>query len=1652
MDIANSVLAGVGQHRDILERLGENEPSTKLEAQAIIEGIRADKGYLDEDTMQDLENVRARSRETIMRVIEQKREMEASYTKSVSEQLYSSKYRFLYELIQNADDLLFTVAKANKKLPTLCFSVTPQRLTVETNENGFTRKNIEAICATGKSSKKATATDDHIGEKGFGFKSVFAVADEVKIQSGLWSFRFIHRRGEGGLGMLTPLDAPTETLTSWVTTKTTLNFTEATRAEYARLVDAILNMPTTTIFFLRKIKLIQFHIIHPDGQEETIKIRKRTKIYDSVSMTRTRELNGVVEQEESNYYKVTHTVSHMPEDDRRKDIHSVTIVLAFPIDPITERPKLSELGQYAFAYLPLQRLPQIQFLIHSDFITSASRESVIDCAWNEKICDGVAHAFTKAVRSFATRTHSLRYSWLDFLPTKTMEHPWNTLYPKINALLQKLPILETRGGQFKVPSQFRLLPDVFLYQDEPILPDLDEEIYLNAAYEAWIPGTMRDLGVRVMNWEEILARIQADTASLTSRIRTRSSDDHWHEAFATLGSHAFSADLGMKESQQRRFKQLAIIPLSRPNQWTGAPRMGFGGLNNIYFRCTGTTNIPEDIGLALMGNSASSNSTRRKFYTTLGVEECPKATVFAKIDQAHQSAGVPLNYESHLTYLFYIPGYSESQKLRLRFPTDDGRSILNTARFYLPSDNQFHTEQLLPLAIRKQLKINILPRSLVELKRKPVHAFALPSGGQTWKNWLTELTEARYYPSLLSSAEESLELRSTYPGLLSPILQAVLRHRPRKFLGTLKAHWNAYQKDVSYVCDTLRDCRVPCRSGSRVPLLTTYLPTVEVLDGLRKLSVEDSEDGIFILDLPDGDLDDATYRQWRFLEEFGVRSKPDLNLYKLVLEEMVYADSASVALMTLLYVSMARLATIEDQAQLREFFDLTEFIRDPDADGGWVHVKDCVWKGPAFLRHTSVLEMKYSSEPILKDFFSKTLDIPNSTIYTVLNELKAWNENSNDTRGLSESREIYSHLSVHFGNNTDWDSLRNEFRNNELILGNHGVWHKLETCLWRIPFPLSGYQDLQVIYPDLEDFFTKKLKVRKVTPTMLLNEIKRMAEQAQPRIEDIKHRLIETGMMLTKHDIAAGVETALQNLREARFLPKRLTDGNLTLVGVTDDFAILDHARFGNALADKGVLLDFSIEETQILDVMFRHLGLTHRYLSTAITEETSAGAAVCMDHPLSRQLNDRAFALYCCAAKHKSRRALRNESLLFDQLRQCEVHTTDSITTHLVLHLTTVPLKVPSDRPSLHHEVIDGRLKIYVPEDENQRRASHRTKLPKLLASISGTDVAALHDISLILSSSLRDLDSMLSEQDISEVLWIEKPVLDLPEIEEIVPSIEEVHEPYAASESRSRHVSSAEIGWTARASSQRSRPSSVPVDVDLDGQSATAWRSGYRKLLGQLIKIARSGFDMSNNDIEPFDQELTFFSSFATFGDRAREEGAYNCRVGAAGEAYVFEYLSCLDLPDFTRESWQSTIRGAVAIHPRYEGIRDWRGHETADIVYTDRNGALTQYLRNVCEGSFPTQLADHDHVTHPIEYYLEVKTTTGECETRFYMSNIQYKRMEDMALCDGQRPTRVYVILRVFHLVTPNVRMKFFVDPWRLRGTHLDFEAEQWFGYTR
>jgi hypothetical protein len=107
----------------------------------------------------------------------------ANSLESLSKDIYTDSQRFVYELLQNADDASSTYGSLE-----LAIKIVDQYLVVSHNGEPFTQVDIESICSVGDGNKRGDA--NKTGFKGIGFKSVFSHSDLVIINSGNYCFRF----------------------------------------------------------------------------------------------------------------------------------------------------------------------------------------------------------------------------------------------------------------------------------------------------------------------------------------------------------------------------------------------------------------------------------------------------------------------------------------------------------------------------------------------------------------------------------------------------------------------------------------------------------------------------------------------------------------------------------------------------------------------------------------------------------------------------------------------------------------------------------------------------------------------------------------------------------------------------------------------------------------------------------------------------------------------------------------------------------------------------------------------------------------------------------------------------------------------------------------------------------------------------------------------------------------------------------------------------------------------------------------------------------------------------------------------------------------------------------------------------------------------
>ena len=264
--------------------------------------------------------------------------------------MYSKQTRFVFELIQNAEDNHYEIANSSQQEPFLNFSVYEDRIYIDSNEDGFKEADVKAICSSGQSTKQGAQA--YIGEKGIGFKSVFKIASKVHIQSGPFSFHFEHSEGDNGLGIVTPVYQNHNILPENVRTRVTLTLSKPSELE--SLIKEFEELPDSSLMFLSKLKDITISIWKGSvRQSETIySYRHDIELSRGELTKRSKKLSGSVDLAEVFYYHITkRKISNLPEDGLRPGIDEAEVVLAFPLDK--ESVPL-DIPQHIFAFLPIR--------------------------------------------------------------------------------------------------------------------------------------------------------------------------------------------------------------------------------------------------------------------------------------------------------------------------------------------------------------------------------------------------------------------------------------------------------------------------------------------------------------------------------------------------------------------------------------------------------------------------------------------------------------------------------------------------------------------------------------------------------------------------------------------------------------------------------------------------------------------------------------------------------------------------------------------------------------------------------------------------------------------------------------------------------------------------------------------------------------------------------------------------------------------------------------------------------------------------------------------------------------------------------------------------------------------------------------------------
>lgn len=457
---------------------------------------------------------------------------QASSLNALSGDLYADSKRFIYELLQNADD-----SPLCDNNVTVWIKAFDDNLVVAHSGKPFDSRDLRGICNVNNGTKKSDLTKT--GYKGIGFKSVFGQSDEVTIYSGEEYFRF---------------DSNYPFEWKWDKNKEIWEEENDRKFQFPWQIIPIYtkskDVNRSIDIYLSQIKANVATIIKMNDINETIEsirelslnlnmylfLKNVSKIYIDLDNLVTIELN----KEENNKIILSkngkivsewlkHTITlEVPKDvklkiqdernipDKLLLASTIELTLAARIekDSIV---RLSNHEKLLYSYLPTGETKYtLPVLVNTSFLTTANRESLHeDSQWNQWIFKEIAIEIFKWIAQLVNKEFGFQSYQL--IPNNTIENRLGSKFNEgIKEALNSIAFIVTRKGNlakvretivdFTYLSEKSFVGDNSIKNFIKLKDDGDKQFARSNAYFV----KLRDLGASCFEWKDLLSFFSSD--------------------------------------------------------------------------------------------------------------------------------------------------------------------------------------------------------------------------------------------------------------------------------------------------------------------------------------------------------------------------------------------------------------------------------------------------------------------------------------------------------------------------------------------------------------------------------------------------------------------------------------------------------------------------------------------------------------------------------------------------------------------------------------------------------------------------------------------------------------------------------------------------------------------------------------------------------------------------------------------------------------------------------------------------------------------------------------------------------------------------------------------------------------------------------------
>ncbi|KAH7361082.1 hypothetical protein BKA65DRAFT_494597 [Rhexocercosporidium sp. MPI-PUGE-AT-0058] len=1356
-------------------------------ARALVEKMAEDHGHISADIFAEMSE---RAREVVLKSMWKKDQLISSSVITLAKNLYTSKARFVFELLQNADDNHYSRCKASGEVPFIQFSIYQNRIVVDCNEDGFTPENLYAICSIGKSSKKGA--QGYIGEKGIGFKSVFMVASRIDIQSGDFSFCFEHQPGEPGLGMISPIwQESTESLPCDTTTRITLHLYDSDGDDPPQIIlQQFEDLQVTMLLFLKNIGRVVVSLYDEVEELEKETTYSISPISDQRSRL-TKKTTGYSVDDEvktKDYHVTRHIATNLAQNDNRdyseteqaeRAYSKSEVALAFPLTP-DSIPILEK--QHIYAFLPVRK-EGFDFLIQADWVTQANRQDIVVTSQrNIDLVGGIVDTFAKAVGEFCHH-EDLRYTWMRFLPQLTV-YPWDgfwkELVQKIISKIQEIPVIVPFDDSplRLIKNSYRFLPMDLDKNGDPLLEDIWPKVYLSKKYEESDLDKLTQCNLNFVAMTQRVARLRADLARSGSKVKSSTTDKDWHDRLAKALLMCWNRDW-----------------VDCQNEWLSARST----VPHLHFPASNGIKIPTDLGLHLLNADTLNSANRMKLFTSLGATEASEEEIKSLIRQRHTSSAslsaAKVKMHVEFLYLTHVKEIKPSAYSHIYFHVANDKYIHRpqTDDVYFIDSQPYGPKELIGQDAEDD-KGKKLALFLHDMFAASSYCGSAKGHSLTWIEFLHSCMGIRR--RLRLTKRSSFAFGATVS--LTPACHYVRQNKAQKLVGLLQYCWIDEENAITASKDilkTIKETEVVCRNGESTEVYKTILP----LPKLENLCAQYEEFDCLPFLAFDVPLKDSHLSMWMFLKDhFGVTVDDNVYFYLEVLKAIA-GSSASENVFDLfetIYTKWKQ-ATDNDgnKSKIRELLDNDKALAIPIPVGNctydevfgpttrtvaWSIPMSTTWDGPDEMMWNTPIKARFESasiamNPVLEAFYRDLAGVRNYTLDDLMEEIRAFRDccsqdpKHNQERISKTTRKIYMHIPQFMEEEEDKEDLRQMFDSEALIwklVGGKTQWYKLSDCIWSGSTEIPGKAMLSDQWGDMKEVFVNLLKIPTLSFNMVYEKLKKIGTSPQTGVTEAKETLEALNSFLT---VGEGRHSDPRDALDARVFPIRQPQGNVVLVSATVQFAIPDRQHWAEAFRDKVRMLDLSLSEIQRLQPFLKWTGLESRYLSLTVKEGSDISRAGCMPlHDPRKEIPPKAHALYRIAKHFDSPRIQSANHNLYDTFRNTSLWTANRIFTTLELaqdgesHYFEVPDQ-NGGKVHIEDDLPIG-LRIYVPRDARAQEISYLSALQRRLLGWIMTppssstpsnclNPAALSILKSVLIAHRFTLESSLEEEGIGIV-----------------------------------------------------------------------------------------------------------------------------------------------------------------------------------------------------------------------------------------------------------------------------------------------------------